>query len=123
MDEQAVRARAQAVCDALAAGDIEQARTHFSPELQRNLGEVLALMPLPASEVAIDSIDHGGSGYNVMLRMTCEVDEVLLQTRWKERDGEPRMVEASHLSSSAIAPVEDETGEAVEPVDETSERV
>lgn len=113
MDEQVVRASAQAVCDALAAGDIEQARVHFSPELQRNLGEVLALMPLPANEVAIDSIEHGGSGYNVMLRMAGEVDEVLLQTRWKERDGEPRMIEASHLSSSAIAPVEDEAGEAV----------
>jgi hypothetical protein len=118
MDEQAVRVHAQALCDALAAGDVEQARTHFSPELQRNLGEVLALMPLPASEVAIDSIDHGGSGYTVMLRMAGEVDEVLLQTRWKERDGEPRMVEASHLSSSAIAPVEDETAEAF---DEPSE--
>jgi hypothetical protein len=50
--------------------------------------------------------------------MAGEVDEVLLQTRWKERDGEPRMVEASHLSSSAIAPVEDETAEAF---DEPSE--
>jgi hypothetical protein len=111
MDEQAVRAGAQAVCDALAAGDIEQARSHFSPELQRNLGEVLALMPLPANEVEIDSIDHGGSGYNVMIRMAGQVDEVLLQTRWKEREGEPRMVEASHLSSTSNAAVEDETGE------------
>ncbi|HYX12302.1 MAG TPA: hypothetical protein VE817_09975 [Candidatus Acidoferrum sp.] len=118
MDEQAVRARAQAVCDALATGDVEQARVHFSPELQRNLGEVLALMPLPASAVSIDSIDHGGSGYNVMLRMAGEVDEVVLQTRWKERDGEPRMVEASHLSSTAIAPAEDETAEAIDEMDD-----
>ena len=107
MDEQAVRARAQAVCDALAAGDIGRATEHFSPELQRNLGEVLALMPLPANEVVIDSIGHGGSGYNVVIRMAGEVDEVLLQTRWKDRDGEPRMVEASHLASTPVAPADD----------------
>jgi hypothetical protein len=117
MDEQAVRERAGAVCDALAAGDIELARGHFSPELQRNLGEVLALMPLPANEVVIESIEHGGSGYNVVIRMAGEVDEVLLQTRWKERDGEPRMVEASHLASTPVAPVGDETDQPADAPD------
>jgi hypothetical protein len=118
MDEQAVRARAQAMCDALAAGDIDRATGDFSPELRRNLGEVLALMPLPANEVDIESVEHGGSGYNVVIRMAGEVDEVLIQTRWKDRDGEPRVVEASHLSSTPTAPVDDETGE---PADEATE--
>jgi hypothetical protein len=116
MDEQAVRARAQAVCDALAAGDIERATGDFTPELIRNLGEVLALMPLPANEVAIESVEHSGSGYNVVLRIAGEVDEVQIQTRWKDRDGEPRMVEASHLASVPIAPV---AGDGDEPTDET----
>jgi len=102
MDEQAVRACAQAMCEALAAGDIERATGDFSPELRRNLGEVLALMPLPANEVIIDSVDHGGSGYNVVIRIAGEVDEVRLQTRWKDRDGEPRVVEVSHLSSTTL---------------------
>jgi hypothetical protein len=106
VDEQDVRARAQAVCDALAAGDIDRATQEFSPELQRNLGEVLALMPLPANEVEIDSVERGGSGFNVVIRIAGEVDEVLIQTRWKDRDGEPRMVEASHLSSTQREPAE-----------------
>ena len=112
MDEQAVRARAQALCDGLAAGDIERATSDFSPELRRNLGEVLALMPLPANEVAIESIEHAGAGYNVVIRIAGEVDEVLVQTRWKDRDGEPRVVEASHLSSVALAPATEETDES-----------
>ena len=111
MDDEAVRARAQAVCDALAAGDIERASRDFSPELQRNLGEVLALLPLPANEVEIDSIERGGSGFNVVLRIAGEIDEVLIQTRWKDRDGEPRMVEASHLASTVIAPAAAEDDE------------
>jgi hypothetical protein len=119
MDESAVRARAQAVCDALAAGDIERASGDFSPELRRNLGEVLALMPLPANEVEIDSIAHSGSGYNVVIRMAGEVDEVLIQTRWKDRAGAAVMVEASHLSSTPAAPADGEEGD--EPTDGADE--
>jgi len=111
MDDEAVRARAQAVCAALAAGDVERASRDFSPELQRNLGEVLALLPLPANEAEIDSIERGGSGFNVVLRIAGEIDEVLIQTRWKDRDGEPRMVEASHLASTVIAPAAAEDDE------------
>jgi hypothetical protein len=107
MDEQAVRAHAQVVCDALAAGDVDRAIGEFSPELRRNLGEVLALMPLPANEVAIESVEHSGSGYNVVIRLVGEIDEVSVQTRWKDRDGEPRMVEASHLASIQREPVVD----------------
>jgi hypothetical protein len=114
MDEQAVRAHAQSVCDALSDGDIERATGEFSAELRRNLGEVLALMPLPANEVAIESVERGGSGYNVVIRLVGEVDEVLVQTRWKERDGEPRMVEASHLASTQLAPAEADIDENAE---------
>ena len=40
MDEQAVRNRAQGVCEALVAGDIDRASEDFSKELRQNLGEV-----------------------------------------------------------------------------------
>lgn len=103
MDEQAVREHAQAFCDALVAGDIERATEDFSPELRRNLGEVLALLPLPSNEATIESVEHGGSGYNVVIRLAGEIDAVLFQTRWKERDGRPTIVEASHLSTTAMA--------------------
>jgi hypothetical protein len=100
MDEQAVRDRALALCDGLVAGDIERATKDFSTELRRNLGEVLSLMPLPSNQATIDSVEHGGSGYNVVIRLVGETDEVLIQTRWKERDGQPTVVEASHLSTT-----------------------
>ena len=98
MDVEAIRASATAFCDALDAGDIPRATEHMSPELQRNLGEVLALLPLPSNESTVMSVDHAGSGYNVVLRLLGETDEVELQTRWKDRDGKPTLVEASHLS-------------------------
>jgi hypothetical protein len=104
VDEVAVREQAQAFADALLAGDIDHAIESFSPELRQHVGEVLALMPLPANEVAIESVEHGGSGYNVVLRLAGETAEDLIQTRWKDRDGRPTMVEASHLSRTAREP-------------------
>jgi hypothetical protein len=110
MNDDDVRERAQALCDALVAGDVERATANFSEQLRRNLGEVLALLPLPASEATVESVERGASSYNVMLRVIGAIEEVELQTRWKDHDGEPTVVEASHLSRTAIAQeLEDES--------------
>ena len=98
MDEQTVREHARKMCDAIVAGDVDSAIADASPELRRNLGEVIGLFPLPATEAAIESITQGGSSFVVVLRMVGETDEVQVQTRWKDRDGSPTLVEASHLS-------------------------
>jgi hypothetical protein len=103
MDADAIRDHAKAFSDALVAGDIERATADFSKELRQRLGEVLALFPLPATDATVESVDHGGSGYNVVIRLAGESEDVEVQTRWKERDGRPTIVEASHLSRTARA--------------------
>ena len=103
MDEPTVREHAQAFCNALVAGDVDRAIADFSDELRRNLGEVLALLPLPTTEATIQSIEAGGAGYNVILRLVGETDDVEIQTRWKDREGKPKIVETSHLSRVARA--------------------
>jgi hypothetical protein len=103
MDAEAVRDRARTFADALVAGDIDRATADFSKELRQKLGEVLILFPLPATEATIESVDHGGSGYNVVIRLSGESEDVQVQTRWKDRDGQPTIVEASHLSRVARA--------------------
>jgi hypothetical protein len=108
MEDAAVRERAEAMCEALVAGDVDRAIGDFSEELKRNLGEVLALLPLPAIEGTVESVERGGSGFNVVLHLISETDDVQIQTRWKDRDGEPKMVEASHLSRVAMAEPEGE---------------
>jgi hypothetical protein len=108
IDEEAVRNQAQAFCDALRDGDIDRAIGEMSQELRRNVGEVIALLPLPAHEVAIESIERGGTGYVVVLRLVGEANEDRVQTRWKDRDGRPTIVEASHLSRTERAAGEEE---------------
>jgi hypothetical protein len=112
VDEEVIREHAEALCTALVAGDIDRATTDFSPELRRKLGEVIGLLPLPATEATVQSAAHAGSGYDVVLRLVSEAEEVLLQTRWKDRDGRPTMIEASHQSRTPVAAAaEEEEGE------------
>lgn len=103
MDEPRVRERAQSLCDALVAGDVDRAIGELSDELRRNLGEVLALLPLPATEASVESIERGPSAFVVVIRLVGETAEDRLQTRWKDRDGEPKVVEVSHLSRTERA--------------------
>lgn len=120
MDEQTVRDHARAMCEAIVAGDVDRAIEDVSAELRRNLGEVISLFPLPSREASIQSVAQGGSSYVVVLRLVGETDEVQVQTRWKDRDGRPTLVEASHLSRTELAPApgeaeSDEGGEGATP--------
>ena len=108
MDLETVTARAQAHCEALLAGDIDRATEDFSQELHSNLGEVISLLPLPITEATVDSVDMGGKGYVVVLRLVGESETVLLQTRWKDRDGDPTIVEASHVVEHVDEPLPEE---------------
>lgn len=107
--EDDVRNAAQAVGKALVEGNMDAVIESLSEELRRNLGEVVALLPLPASEAVIESVERGGSSHVVVTRVVGESEEVQVQTRWKDRDGTPKIVEVSHLSRTAR---EGPTGEA-----------
>lgn len=117
MDEQTVRERAQAMGEAVVAGNVDRVIEDFSPELRRNLGEVISLFPLPSKEAEIESVAQGGSSYVVVLRLTGESEEVQVQTRWKDRDGRPTVVEASHLSRREVEAeaIDEEAGEGLGP--------
>jgi hypothetical protein len=109
MDEHAVREHAQAYCDALIDGDIDRATSQLSNELRSNLGQVLALLPLPLTEASVEAVDKTGSGYLAVLHLVGGTDDVRLQTRWKDRDGQPTIVEASHIVAPEAAPAVGET--------------
>ncbi len=103
MDEATVRAQAQSICDEIVAGNIDRVIETLSKELRQNAGEIVSLLPLPASGASIDSVAQGASGFVVVLRLVGEAEEVLVQTRWKDRDDRPTIVEASHLSRTELS--------------------
>ena len=97
MDADMVRQHAQAYCDALLAGNIDQAIEELSQELHQHIGELISQVPLPLTEATVESVEVGGKGYVAILRLVGEKDTVKVTTRWKDRDDRPTMVEASHL--------------------------
>jgi hypothetical protein len=103
LTEEEVRERVRAVCAALVAGDMGPVIEALSDELRRNPGEVVAMLPLPAvaAEVARLEGTGGGAAFVATLDVTSETEHLELQTRWKDRDGEPRIVEVSHVSRRA----------------------
>ncbi len=104
MDEQAVREHAQSHCDALVAGDVETASAELSEELRSNIGPLLAQLPLPLTEATVESVEQGGTAFIAVLKLVGESEEVRLQTRWKERDGRPTIVEASRITEATPEP-------------------
>jgi hypothetical protein len=101
MDEQTVRDHAQAECDALRAGDIGRASEEMSTQLRSNLGPLVAMLPLPLTEASVESVDMTATGYRAVLRLVGESDTILLETRWKDRDGRPTIVEASRITEES----------------------
>ena len=106
MDEQAVQQHAQGHIDALKAGDVGRALEDLSAQLRSQPGELMAMLPLPLTSGEIESVELAGSGYTAVLHLVGETDETRLETRWKERDGRPTIVEVSHLSSAAVSVAE-----------------
>jgi hypothetical protein len=111
IDEQAVRDHAQGHLDALIAGDVDRALQDLSNELRSQPGELMAMLPLPLTSAEVESVDKAGSGYTAVLHLVGETDETRLQTRWKDRDDKPTIVEVSHLSSATVAAAEAPDGE------------
>jgi len=112
MDEQAVREHAQTTCEALLAGDIGKAAEEMSKELRSSLGPIVAMLPMPMTEASIESIESTPTGYKATLHLVGEGSELRLETRWKDRDGRPTIVEASRVHEEPVEPIaEDEPNE------------
>ena len=113
MDEQAVRDRAQSYVDALLAGDVERASEVLSDGLRHNLGPIMAQLPLPLTEATVETVESSGFGYSAVLHLVGDTD-VRFQTRWKAHDGEPVIVELSHIAEPAAAPGPEATADETE---------
>ena len=107
MDEPGVREHADSFCAALAAGDIDTAAQELSDELRANLGQLVAMLPMPITSAIYESVERTAGGFRIVLHLTGETSETRLETRWKERDDRPVIVEVSHLTEAA-APLAEE---------------
>ena len=115
LDEQSVRDHANAFVQALLGGDVEQAAEQLSSELHSNLGQLVAMLPMPLTEAALESVERTGSGFRVVLQLTGETDATRLETRWKDREQRPVIVEVSHLTEQPASASPEPADEGVTP--------
>lgn len=107
MDEQTVREHVDSFCGALVTGDVETASKELSDELRANLGQLVAMLPMPLTSATAESLERTASGFRAVLHLVGESSATRLETRWKERDDRPVIVEVSHLTEEAVAIAEE----------------
>ncbi len=83
----------------------------YSEQLRANLGQLIAQLPLPLTAATVASIEATTTGYAAVLELVGESQTVLMQTRWKDRDGRPTIVEASHVVEEQAQPPDSEAAE------------
>jgi len=60
------------------------------------------MLPLPLTEATVESVEMTMHGYRVVLHLVGEGDTLRLETRWKDRDGRPTIIEASRVHEEPV---------------------
>lgn len=96
MDEATVKHHAQTHADATVAGDLKTAGSDLTKEAVPAAGEVMKAMP-DLKSAAIDGIRSEGDDYVVLIRYSGESTEAVVESRWAEREGRPKIVDLKVL--------------------------
>ncbi len=93
MDETAVREQAEAHGRATVAGDLKTAGAALDKGAYSAAGEVMKKMPAELSGSEITEVRADGDQWVVSIRYSGPTDSVIVESRWADRDGSPRIVD------------------------------
>jgi hypothetical protein len=93
MDESAVRERADAHGQAVAAGDLNRAGGDLTKEAMAEAGSVMKALPRPVTGAEIESVESAGDGYVVLIRYSGADSDVKVRSRWVDDEGTPKIAE------------------------------
>jgi hypothetical protein len=93
MDEDTVRRHAEAHGRATVEGDLRAAGSDLTKEALPAAGDVMKQMPESLSSSAIDSVSSEGDEYVVLIRYSGEDGDAVVESRWVERDGRPKILD------------------------------
>ncbi|HYP24581.1 MAG TPA: hypothetical protein VEV43_13505 [Actinomycetota bacterium] len=92
MDEARLREDAEAHGSATVAGDLKTAGSYLDKEAYGPAGQVMEKMPKPLEGSEVGSVEVEGDAALVQIRYSGGGDEVVIESRWAERDGTPKIV-------------------------------
>lgn len=97
MDEAAVRSSAQQHADATVAGDLKVAGSTLDKSAYGAAGEVMKKMPQSLTGCEIVSTVADGDDYVVTIRYDGDGSSATVESRWAEREGQPKIVDLKAL--------------------------
>lgn len=97
MDESSVREHAQGHGDATVAGDLRRAGSDLSKEALNQAGEVMGKMPKELTAAEVTSVERDGDEMLAQIRYSGNQGEVVVESRWAERDGRPKIIDLKVL--------------------------
>ncbi|MDQ3981469.1 MAG: hypothetical protein M3271_02165 [Actinomycetota bacterium] len=92
MDEARLRDDAEAHGKATVQGDLKTAGSYLDKEAYAVAGQVMEKMPKPLESSEVGSVEVQGDEALVQIRYAGGGDEVLVESRWADRDGTPKIV-------------------------------
>ena len=92
MDEARLREDADTHGQATVAGDLKTAGSYLAKEAYGPAGEVMEKMPKPLEGAEVGSVETAGDEALVQIRYSGGGDEIVIESRWADRDGSPKIV-------------------------------
>ncbi|MDQ4126018.1 MAG: hypothetical protein M3134_10545 [Actinomycetota bacterium] len=92
MEEARLREDAEAHGQATVEGDLKTAGSYLDKEAYAAAGQVMEKMPKPLEGSDVGSVEIDGDQALVQIRYSGGGDEVVVESRWAEREGTPKIV-------------------------------
>lgn len=93
MDEKTVREAAQSHGDAVVQGDLRTAGSSLTKEAVSAAQEVMGQLPQPVEQAECFEVTEEGGSFVALIRYRGETDEKVVESRWEDRDGTPRITD------------------------------
>jgi hypothetical protein len=92
MDESTVRDQAEMHAKATVAGDLRTAGSVLTKEAMGQAPDVMKAMPASLEECEVTSVYTDGDEIVAQIRYAGGGDESVVESRWADRDGAPKIV-------------------------------
>jgi hypothetical protein len=93
VDEATVRRHAEEHGDAVVAGDLRRAGSDLDGDALAQAGDVMKQLPRTMKASSVESIEVSGEAATVRTRYSGEEGEGVVESRWEDRDGRPKIVD------------------------------
>lgn len=93
MDEQAIKAEAEAHANATVAGDLRTAGSSLTKEGAANAGAVMEALPKSLESAEVIDVAPEADGWLARIAYRGEGREVVVLSRWADREGRPKIVD------------------------------